>query len=228
MRLPLALAAACAATLAACTSSTHGTPTAPSTGSSTASSAASSSSAPPTSAATARAALMTVTDIGPGFSPQGFPGGADSNTTSPCLPAGSPSLDTKYPPAARARTGFRSNSPQALLGEQVALYHDDGTARSVISYAQKALRCNSATVQGQKVRIQASTPVRQVGGESVDSAQSWALAIGPAAASIVAVRIGNAVVSMEFIALRSTDLSKLPPEGQLVAAAIRKAKSALS
>jgi hypothetical protein len=181
----------------------------------------------PVSAAAARAALLRTSDLGPGFVRQPFPGGG-SDTTNPCLPAGSPSLDRKYPPAARAQTGFRVGAPQALLGEQVSLYRDSGTARAVIAYAQRALSCASATVQGQKVQIRASAPARQVGGESVDFAQSWALAIGPAAASIVAVRLGNAVISMEFVALSSTDVSKLPPETQLVAAAIRRAKSALS
>jgi lipoprotein-anchoring transpeptidase ErfK/SrfK len=229
LRLTAAVAAAAALTLAACTSSTSGTPTSPpSTGSASGSSStAASSSAAPTSAAKARAALITTADVGPGFVKQPFPGGSDTDATSPCLPAGSPSLDTKYPPAARARTGFRSNAPQALLGEQVALYRDAATARRVVAYAQRALRCRNATVGGQRVQIHATPPVRQIGGQRVDSAQTWALKVGPAAAALVAVRLGNAVMSMEFIALSSTDVRKLPQQDLVVGRAVKRAKAAL-
>jgi hypothetical protein len=230
VRLPI-LVALVAAAVTACTSSTSGTPTAPSSGGGTTFSAgpASSAAAPsaPLSTATARAALLGSGDLGAGFVKAPFPGAGGSNTASPCLPAGSPSLDAKYPPVARAKVGFRSAAPEALLGEQVALYRDDGTARAVIAYAERALSCRSATVQGQKIQIQASNRLRRVGGEPVDYARSWALAVGPAAASIVAVRLGHAVISMELVALARSDTSKLPPEEQVVAAAVRKAKKAL-
>jgi hypothetical protein len=230
VRIPVLIALS-ATTVAACTSSTQGTPTGPASGRATSSAtvpaSSSASAAPaPLTAATARAALLGPGDLGPGFVKAPFQGGG-SNTASPCLPAGSPSLDTKYPPAARAQVGFRSAAPQALLGEQVALYRDAGTARAVISYAERALSCKSATVQGQKVQIQASGRLRQVDGEPVDYARSWALAVGPAAASIVAVRLGRAVLSMELVALSRSDVSKLPPEEKVIAAAVRKAKRAL-
>jgi hypothetical protein len=171
---------------------------------------------------------MTSSDVGPGFVRDSIPGGDASNTASPCLSPGSPSLNAKYPPAARARTGFRSSAPQALLEEQVTLYRDDRIAAAVIAYAQKALGCKSATVQGQTVHIRPSAPTRQVHGEAVDSAQTWNLTIGPAAASIVAVRLGNTVVSMEFVALSSSDVRKLPKQDAVVAAAVTRAKAALS
>jgi hypothetical protein len=235
VRLLPAVAVACGCAVAACTSGhSSGAPSssaqsssAPASSASPSSASPSSASAAPTGAAQAQAALLTGSDLGPGFVKQAFPGGTGAATTTPCLPAGSPSLDRKYPPSARAQVGYGSNAPQAVLGEQVALYRDAATADGVMSYARRALSCSSATVQGQKVRISASAPTQQVGSERVDTAQSWQVNVGPAAASIVAVRLGNAVISMEFVALSTTDLTKLPKEETVVALAVKRARSAL-
>jgi hypothetical protein len=230
VRLSAVVAAAAAVMLAACTSSTSGTPTdsgLPSAGGSSSTAAPSSSTAAPTSAAKARAALLTTADVGPGFVKQPFPGGSATGSTSPCLPKGTPSLDAEYPPAARAETGFRSTATQALMGEEVALYRSAATAQQVIAYVRRALSCSDATVSGQTVHVRALPPTRQVRGQPVDYAQTWALRVGPAVGAIVAIRLGNAVVSLDFLALSSRDVNKLPAQDALAAAAVKRAKAAL-
>lgn len=229
----LALLVVAPVALAGCTSSgnsgsgTTPTPTAPGTTASTpppstpASTPAGSETVTP---AEVRAALLTPSEVGPGFARARF---QPSNDPLPCKP-NDPPIETQIPSTLQVGTAITSTRVGAALAEDVHLYTDTPTAQQVMGLIKVGVNCprGSLNLTGQQEAVtfgslQDVTP-------SVGADEAYAVEARSARFDIalVATRLDRAVILFSFLRTKSTPTSELPNPIQVVAKAIAKIKAA--
>lgn len=226
MRISLAAVAALVALgSAACSSSTNGAPTvgptspggvsAPSSAtqpSPTGFPSSTSSAAGGLTEAQAKAALLTASDIGGGFSQTP----ADtSDTPLPCTP-NQPPLSQQFPPGVKVEAGFGGLGGKALVSEEIESYADAGTVGQVIAAGEQGLACGTATVSGTKITIGGPTDLSAHLTTPVDKAEGWALSSSAVNGSLIVAQLGQHLVVFSFSADPSVSSSELPDAQQIV------------
>lgn len=172
-------------------------------------------------AAQAKATLLTVQDVGPGFSPAQF---RPSNDALPCKP-NDPPLEQQFPSTLEVGAAFIRNG--AALGEDLRYYGDASTAGQVLTLAAAGLNCPSGKLNF------TGTPVTVQFGqlENVTSAvgADKAIAIQGSAPAYDIVLIGCQIdrrdVLFSFLRTKSTPTSSLPNPITIVKTAVQKIRN---
>jgi hypothetical protein len=175
--------------------------------------------------ADAQAALLTASELGPGFREM-----ASDNTSQP-LPCDqqSPPLDQQFQPVAKAKTDLVSSNRQAYLSEEVIGYNSAATADQALSAGEKGLSCRRATVQvnGKPIvyRIQPGQDITTRVGVTVDKSLLWTVRTTIVNIQLVATKIGAQLVVLSFAAPPNADTSALPNPAVVLKAALAKVKA---
>ena len=172
-------------------------------------------------AAQAKATLLTVQDVGPGFSPAQF---RPSNDPLPCKP-NDPPLEQQFPSTLEVGAAFIRNG--AALGEDLRYYADASTAGHVLTLAAAGLNCPSGKLNF------TGTPVTVQFGELQDITPAVgadkAIAIQGSAPAYDIVLIGCQVdrrdVLFSFLRTKSTPTSSLPNPITIVKTAVQKIRN---
>lgn len=246
----LAAGALAALALTACSSSTAGTGSGssvpppspvPSTSvsstsgpSRSGSSPSTSASSPPSSggaagglsAAQARGALISASDVGSRFAAQR----PDTSTSPfPCTP-NDPPLNKQVPPSFDVRTAFLNQAQRAEVTEEIAGYADEATTAAALAAGEKGLDCSSGTITSgsgsQRVQISGPTDVTSALKAKVDKAEIWQLEVRGAEEAILVSKVGPQLVVLEFTAASSADQSKLPSTQKIAETALSKVLAA--
>ncbi len=215
MRFLPAAAALCAAlTLAGCSSSTSGEPSGSalpslSSGSPTTSVPPPSSSIPTTTTSTSPPAtstsaapgalaptLLTAAEVGPGF--RATPASANSDPL-PCTPH-RPPLEQQVPSSDKAKVLFGNRAGTLALQENVLAYSDPATAAKALATAKVGLSCPTATSNGAKLQITGPVDVHSQLTAKVTTALAWVVKSPKFQGSIIVIRIGEKLVTLQFAA----------------------------
>jgi hypothetical protein len=218
--------------LAGCSSSTNGTGSALTTPPLTTpaqSSAppASSAPAPTTSApetvteAEAKAALLTLKDVGSGFTAAQF---QPSTDPLPCTP-NDPPLEQQVPSTLEVGTAFLRNG--AAFGEDLRFYPDADTAEHVLAVAADGLDCTSGRLRltGQPETVTFGSIQDVSSAVSADRAIAVQGQTAKLDAVLVACRLGRVAVLFSFLRAKSTPTSQLPNPISIVSTALQKIKN---
>ena len=154
--------------------------------------------------------LIKAKDLGPDFSDGTFTAG-DSDPTS----CGGPSVNSQVP--AEQRVGANSSSGVAFFEQEVLVYATSADAKKALALAKDSVSCPQPTTQGGGPA--SFGPPKDVSSDidvPVDEAIQIALQTEEAQGSLIAARFGNVIVSFQFVAQKTADLSKLPDEFAIV------------
>jgi hypothetical protein len=210
--------------VAACSSSGGGgtTTTPPATSPPTTSAPASTPSASETvTAAEAKATLLTLQDVGPGFSPAKF---RPSKDPLPCKP-NDPPLEDQFPSTLEVGAAFLRNG--AAFGEDLRYYADTATANRVLTLAAAGLNCPSGKLNftGSPVTVQFGKLQNVTSAVDADNA----IAIQATAATYDIVLIGCQIdrrdVLFSFLRTKSTPVSSLPNPITIAKTAVDKIRN---
>jgi len=213
---PLLLVALAAALLAAGFSSgggdTTATTTVPTTAAPTTTVAATSTSAAGEASieSQAGAALLTPSEVGPGFVADTWKPSDPAEPT----PCGTPSVDATVPAGVQVGAVMGLASTNQALQEEISVYNDEEEVGQAFSTGTAGLSCTAGTVtfaDGTTAPI-AITPAidvtTQVGG---DQALAWQLHGGGIQGVLVAVKLSDILVTFQFTAPdTATDLQPEP------------------
>ena len=171
--------------------------------------------------AEAKAALLTVSDVGAGFSRAQFRASKDPL---PCTP-NDPPLEDQIPSTLEVGAAFIKNG--AALGEDLRFYSDADTADQVLTLSANGLNCPSG-----KLNFTGTPETVQFGKlQDVTSAvhADKAIAIQGTSAKydivLVGCRLGRLVVLFSFLRTPSTPTSSLPNPIAIVATAVQKIRN---
>jgi hypothetical protein len=175
----------------------------------------------------AQDALVTVTDVGGGFTQTTSD---DSSDPLPCTP-NDPPLDKQSPPAAKAQADFANSAGSALVSEEITTYADEATTESVLAAGEKGFDCPSATITTDtgklKVTIGAATDLTSAVNVKVDKCEGWSITAQGVNLIVIVARLGQQIVAMTFTAASSVDTSTLPDSRTLTEVALKKVVAAL-
>jgi hypothetical protein len=155
------------------------------------------------------AALLSTSDIGPGFklgTYQANPGGG------PCEPVGTPSVDQRVPPAVESGRAFDSTQVDAELVQEAAIYDTPAEAARAFALAVHGTSCRHGTLSdGTEVNISVGQDVTaQVNAGDVGKSTAWQLSNKTIRGVIVATLAGRVANACIFVAAADVDTSKLP------------------
>jgi hypothetical protein len=183
--------------------SSSSTSSSSSSSSKSSSSSSTSSSSGPTAADLQRK-LLTAEEVSSDLQAATF--SPDHTTPSPC---GQQSTGAKFPPVIDVGSSAQSADSTVFFEEEVTTYKDAATAAQAFDFGKQGVSCTQGTIKdGSAVTFSDPYDV------SSDVGAAGAIEVDAEAASfssqIIAVRIGNAIVSFQFNAASSVDPSNLP------------------
>lgn len=199
------------------TSSTSATPSTP-----VVSTSSTPSGSVTVTADTARLALLTLQDVGPGFTKARF---KSTNDRLPCTPS-DPPLEQQIPSDFQVGTAFIRQG--AVFGEDLRVYADAATAGQVIARAAAGLDC-----PGGKLNLTGKPTMVHFGKvQNITSAVGADLGVAVPGTMLqyslvlVGCQVGNAAVLFSFVRTKSTPTSSLPNPITIVSTAVQKIKNA--
>lgn len=133
----------------------------------------------------------------------------------PCAAASAKPLLSRMPPKARAGRQFLLASPQAELTEDVLVMPSAKAATSLSTATKIGLFCARGTFHladgsTQTVDVRGPESITNVVRARGFTATSWTLQNGQVSVSFVLAQDQQVVVMLQFLALTTADLSKLP------------------
>ena len=232
LRGAIAVLTAVPLALAGCSSSTNGTgkttskpatSVASTPSSSTPASSAPASGDPSVTQADAKAALLSPTDLGTGFTAAQF---APSSDPLPCTP-NDPPLEQQFHSTVEAGTAMVTQAQDVGLSEELRVYADADTANQVLQAAAHGLDCKQGklNVTGQPETVtfgKTQDVTSDVGAESAIAVQATSAQYGIV---LVGCKLGRLLVLFSFLSDKSADTSKLPNPITIAAKGITKIKN---
>ena len=169
----------------------------------------------------AKAALLTLQDVGSGFTTAQF---KPSTDPLPCAP-NNPPLEQQIPSTLEVGTAFLRSG--AAFGEDLRFYPDTATAQHVLTVAANGLNCPSGnltlTNKPEKVNFGAIQDVTSaVGADKAVAVEGHTASLDIA---LVGCQLGRVVVLFSFLRAKSVPTSKLPNPITLVSTAVQKIKN---
>lgn len=174
-------------------------------------------------AAQAKATLLTVQDVGPGFSSAQF---QPSQDPLPCKP-NDPPLEQQFPSTLEVGAAFIRNGNGAALGEDLRYYADTATATQVLNLAAAGLNCAKGKLNftGSPVTVQfgkLQDVTSAVGADKAVAIQATAPAYDVV---LIGCQVGREDVLFSFLRTKSTPTSALPNPITIVQTAVQKIKN---
>jgi hypothetical protein len=172
--------------------------------------------------ATATAALLTASDLGPTFVDDTY---TPSQGPPPC---GGEDVDVTIPPAVRVGSVAVDNDAQLFFQEAIRVYQDDSEGSDAYTQGVAGLACTNGTVDnsdGSTTAVQISEPTDVSADLGVDEAFQWQVATDSVQGVIIAARLSAAVVTFEFQTVLGNDTSSAPDPLAVAQAGIEKITS---
>ena len=172
-------------------------------------------------AAQAKATLITVQDVGPGFTTAQFQPSADPL---PCKP-NDPPLEEQFPSTLEVGAAFLRNG--AALGEDLRYYADVSTASQVLTLAAAGLNCPSGKLNftGKPVTVQFGNLQDITSAVGADKAIAIQATAPTYFIVLIGCQVGREDVLFSFLRTKSTPTSSLPNPVTIVRTAVQKIKN---
>ncbi len=164
-------------------------------------------------------ALLTASDVGPGFV-EGTWEEPNANEPGPC---GKPNVSAQFPNAVRIGAQF-AKGEQFQLIEGINVFADANTSKAAYAAGVDGLTCTDATLGGQPVSIGERMDVTaQVGG---DLATAWSVKADGMEGVLIAVHAEQAVLTFTFVAIGGADTSSVANPIEVAKTGVSKALAA--
>ncbi len=170
----------------------------------------------------AQGALLTPSEVGPGFVAETH----DTSESSGPAPCGTPRADTVSAPDVEVgATSISADGNLAFL-EEIRYFQTTSQAQESFSAGVAGLNCSQGEVtgsDGQTIPVNISSPSDLTSElPDVDQAIAWSVNSTTDESQMVAILMGQLVVTMQFANSLGTDLSGAPDPLTVVQAAVQK------
>jgi hypothetical protein len=164
-------------------------------------------------------ALLTASDVGPGF----VEGTWEETSASEPGPCGKPNVAAQFPNAVRIGAQF-AKGEQFQLIEGINVFADTDTSKAAYAAGIDGLACAEPKLGGQPVEIgQQMDVTAQVGGSV---ATAWSVKADGIEGVLIAVHAEQAVLTFTFVALGGADTSSVANPIALAKTGVSKAMAA--
>lgn len=166
-----------------------------------------------------KASLLTVSDLGTGFTQD--PAGKPSKSPNPC---GGPTADEQYPNKLSAK--LSASKGANTIEESLHLYSDAATATKAIEAGAAEIDCamTKGTMGGTPVTIGKPQDVTATVGGS--KATSWEVTAKGIHINLIAVQVGSAMIGFTVLTVDGTDAASAPDAAGLAKKATEKLTAA--